>query len=175
MRIFRHTSVAVVTLSTAILCSWSQSSETKPESILLADGTPIHLLLMDDLQGKKLQVNQPVHWKVREDLIVDSKVVVKAGTEAIGHVDSVSKSGLLGKSGKLVVQFDFATSVSGTKIPLRGGAGINGGKGGALTWESALWFGPDANLPVGTKINAFVNRDQKISLASETADKSPTK
>jgi hypothetical protein len=38
---------------------------------------------MDDLQGKKLQVKQTVHFKVREDLVIDSKLIVKTGTEAI--------------------------------------------------------------------------------------------
>jgi len=117
---------------------------------------------MDDLQGKKLEVKQTVHFKVREDLVADSKLIVRTGTEAIGHVESISKNGLLGKSGRLVVQFDYVNAVSGAKIPLRGGAGVSGGKGGALTWESALWFGPDASMPVGTKINAFVNQDQRI-------------
>ena len=129
---------------------------------MLADGTQIHLVLMDDLQGKKLEVNQQVHFTVREDLIIDSKLIVKTGTEALGHIEAVSKSGLLGKSGRLVLQFDHVKAVSGAEIQLRGGAGVGGGKGGALTWESALWYGPDASLPVGTKVNAFVNKDQRV-------------
>ena len=128
----------------------------------MTDGTPIHLVLMDDLQGKKLQVKQTVHFQVREDLIVGSKLIVRTGTEAIGHIESVSKSGLLGKSGRLVLQFDYVESVSGARIHLRGGAGVSGGKGGALTWESALWYGPNASLPVGTTMNAYVSQDQRI-------------
>ncbi len=140
-----------------------QASEgVKADTVLLPDGTPIHLVLMDDLQGKKLRAKQTVHFKVREDLVVSSKAIVKTGTEAIGHIESVSKSGLLGKSGRLVLQFDYVDAISGAKIPLRGGAGVSGGKGGALTWESALWYGPNANLPVGTIINAYVNQDQRI-------------
>jgi hypothetical protein len=87
---------------------------------------------------------------------------VRTGAEAIGHIESISKSGLLGKSGRLVLQFDYVETVSGAKILLRGGAGVSGGKGGALTWESALWYGPNASLPVGTIINAYVNQDQRI-------------
>jgi hypothetical protein len=142
---------------------WPQSKdESKTDAVLLADGTPVHLVLMDDLQGKKLQINQTVHFKVREDLVVDSKLIVRTGTEAIGHVQSISRSGLLGKSGRLVLLFDYVDSISGNKILLRGGAGVSGGKGGALTWESAMWYGPDASMPVGTIINAYVNQDQRI-------------
>ncbi len=142
---------------------WCQTTpDRKADTILLVDGTPIHLVLMDDLQGKQLTAKQTVHLRVREDLVVDSKLIVKTGTEAIGHIESVSKSGLFGKSGRLVIQFDFLESIAGTRIPLRGGAGVSGGKGGALTWESAMWYGPNASLPVGTVINAYVNQDQRV-------------
>jgi hypothetical protein len=141
----------------------SQATENeKADTVLLADGTPVHLVLMDDLQGKKLQVKQTVHFKVRQEIVVGSRLIVRTGAEAIGHIESISKNGLLGKSGRLILQFDYVVAVSGMKIPLRGGAGVSGGKGGALTWESALWYGPDANLPVGTTINAYVNQDQQI-------------
>jgi hypothetical protein len=142
---------------------WSQAKDDKKaDTALLADGTPIHLVLMDDLHGKELKVKQTVHFKVREDLVVGSKLIVKTGAEAIGHIESISKNGFLGKSGRLVLQFDYVVTVSGAKLLLRGGAGVSGGKGGALTGVSALWYGPDANLPVGTTINAYVSQDQRI-------------
>ena len=154
---------ALIALAPVLL--WSQAKEDeKADTVLLADGTPIHLVLMDDLQGKELRLKQTVHFKVREDLVVGSKLIVKTGTEAIGHIESISKSGLLGKSGRLVLQFDYVATVSGAKLQLRGGAGVSGGKGGALTWESALWYGPNANLPVGTILNAYVNQDQRITV-----------
>ncbi len=153
---------ALIAFFSAYTCAQTTENE-KGNNVLLADGTPIHLVLMDDLQGTKLQVKQTVHFKVRQDIVVGSKLIVRTGTEAIGHIESISKNGLLGKSGRLVLQFDYVEAVSGAKIPLRGGAGVSGGKGGALTWESALWYGPDASLPVGTTINAYVNQDQKLA------------
>lgn len=149
----------------APMSAWCQATpDGKAVTILLVDGTPVHLVLMDDLQGKQLTVRQTVHFKVREDLAVGSSVIVKTGADAFGHIESVSKSGLFGKSGKLVLQFDYVESVAGTRIPLRGVSGVSGGKGGALTWESAMWYGPNANLPVGTVINAYVDKDQRIPI-----------
>ncbi len=135
-----------------------------PRAVVLADGTPVHLILMDDLQGQKLRPKQTVHFRVRQDVIVDSTLIIRTGSEAVGHIESVSKSGLMGKSGRLVLAFDSVKSVRGKKIPLRGTAGVGGGKGGALTWESALWYGPNASLPVGTAINAFVNQEQRLTI-----------
>ena len=149
---------------------WCQANgDEKADTVHLVDGMPVHLVLMDDLQGKELKVKQTVHFKVREDLVVDSKIIVKTGTAAIGHVETISKNGLLGKSGRLVLQFDYVDTVSGAKLSLRGGAGVSGGKGGALTWESALWYGPDARMPVGTMINAYVSQDQRITVPHEVA------
>ena len=65
-------------------------------------------------------------------------------------------------AGRLVLQFDDVDTVSGAKILLRGGTGVSGGEGGALTAVSALWYGPDASMSVGTVINAYVNQDQRI-------------
>jgi hypothetical protein len=151
-------------LLTTCLIGAQTAPDNRADAIVVADGTPVHLVLMDDLQGKKLRVNQTVHFEVREDLIVQSRVIVKTGSEAIGHIASVSRKGLLGRSGKLVLQFDYVESTAGVRISLRGGARVSGGRGGALTWESAMWYGPDANLPVGTVINAFVDKDQRISV-----------
>lgn len=156
-------STALIALVPVVLLSQAREDE-KQDAVLLAGGTPIHLVLVDDLQGKRLLIKQTVHFKVREDLVVGSKLIVKTGAEAIGHIESVSKSGLLGKSGRLVLQFDYVESVSGAKILLRGGAGVSGGKGGALTAISATWYGPDASMPVGTVINAFVSQDQRVSV-----------
>ncbi len=154
--------VAALIVLTPAYASSQTSENDKTDPVLLADGTPIHLVLMDDLQGKKLQVKQTVHFKVREDLVVGSRLIVKTGAQAIGHIESISKNGLLGKSGRLVLQFDYVVTTSGAKLLLRGGARTTGGKGGALTWVSALWYGPDASMPVGTMINAYVNEDQPV-------------
>lgn len=148
--------------SVPLNCMVQQVPETTVGTTLVADGTPVHLVLMDDLQGKRLRVKQTVHFKVREDLIVNGFIIVKTGADAIEHIETASQSGLLGKSGRLVLAFEYVNSLAGVRIPLRGGAGISGGKGGALTWESAMWYGPNASLPVGTVVNAFVDKDQRV-------------
>jgi len=154
---------AFIALAPALLSSQTRDDK-KADTVLLADGLPIHLVLMDDLQGKNLRPKQTVHFKVREDVVVGSTLIVKTGAGAIGHIESISKNGLLGKSGRLVLQFDYVATLSGAKLQLRGGAGVGGGKGGALTWESALWYGPNANLPVGTVVNAYVNQNQRVTI-----------
>jgi hypothetical protein len=56
-------------LAVAGMSAWCQTTaDKKVDKVLLADGTPIHLVLMDDLQGKQLQAKQTVHFRVREDL-----------------------------------------------------------------------------------------------------------
>ena len=54
--------VVLIALMPVLACSQTTEAE-KSDAVLLADGTPIHLVLMDDLQGKKLQVKQTVHFQ----------------------------------------------------------------------------------------------------------------
>jgi len=71
-----------------------------------------------------------------------------------------------GHSGRLSLSIDSAIAVSGAKIPLRGEATAKGGSRGATTWESAAWFGPDAEIRKGTMLNAYVDGDQAVNLDS---------
>ena len=133
---------------------------------LLPDGTPVHLVLMDNLQDQKAKVGDAVRFKVREDVVVDHRHLILTGTIATGHVTKISKSGLFGKSGNIGLRIDSVASVSGTSIRLSGGTGFVGGKGGALTATSAMWFGPDASMAVGTMMNAVVDGDQPVTPVS---------
>jgi len=135
-------------------------------------GTVIHLVLMDDLQGRKMKVGEQVHFLVREDQVIDRQILIRNGSIAVGHIALATKNGFVGKSGKLGIQIDSAIAVDGTKIRLRGGPEVVGGREGAVTAAATAEYGPgalfirgwDARIPVGTKLNAFVDGDQAVSI-----------
>jgi hypothetical protein len=144
-----------------------------PSKLTIPDGTVIHLVLMDDLQGKKMKAGEQVHFLVREDLIVEHQILIRNGSIALGHIALVTKNGFVGKSGKIGIQIDYAIAVDGSKIRLRGGPEVVGGRQGAVTAAATAEYGPgalfirgwDARIPVGTKLNAFVDGDQPVSIA----------
>jgi hypothetical protein len=141
--------------------------------IMVPDRTVVHLVLMDELQGRKMKAGEQVHFLVREDLVVEHQILIRNGSIAVGHITLATKNGFVGKSGKLGIQIDSAIAVDGTEIRLRGGPEVGGGREGAVTAAATAEYGPgalfirgwDARIPVGTKLNAFVDGNQPVSIA----------
>jgi hypothetical protein len=134
------------------------------------DGTVLHLVLMDDLQGKKMKVGDQVHFKVREDMSIEHQILVRTGSLAMGHITLANKNGFAGKSGRINIHIDFVVATDGTHIRLRGDPDIGGGRQRAVTAAATAEYGPgalfmrgwDARIPVGTMLNAFIDGDQVV-------------
>jgi hypothetical protein len=138
--------------------------------LTVTDGTVLHLVLMDDLQGKKMKAGDLVHFEVREDLVVERQILIRTGSVAIGHIALVDKNGIAGKSGKMRIHIDSVNAVDGTQVHLRGDPEVVGGKNGPFAGAriapdpvAALFIhGWDAKIPVGTMLNAFADGDQPV-------------
>jgi hypothetical protein len=139
--------------------------------ITIADGTPVHLYLMDDITSKMNKVGDTVHFKVREGVEAGGVVIISAGSPVIGRVVAIGRSHLMGHSGGIALSIESAAAVNGARIPLRGEARAKGGSRGATTWESAAWFGPVAYIHKGTMLNAYVEGNQSVSFAAEEVPK----
>jgi hypothetical protein len=165
----KRITAALPVLLQLIILPLLHATQSAPPISMLLDGTPVHMVLMDDLSDNKAKVGDAVRFKVRENVVVHGHIVIVTGTVATGHVTKISKSGLFGKSGNITLHIDAVSAADGTPIRLRGAPGVAGGKGGALTAVSATWFGPDARMAVGTMMNAFVDGDQAVPASSATA------
>jgi hypothetical protein len=144
-----------------------------PSKLTIPDGTVIHLVLMDDLQGRKIKAGEQVHFQVREDLVLEHHTIIRTGSATVGHISLADKNGIAGKSGKMRIHIDSVVAVDGTVIRLRGDPEVVGGKNGRFAGAriapdpvaAPFIHGWDAKLPVGTKLNAFVDGDQPLSIA----------
>jgi hypothetical protein len=143
-------------------------------NLTIPDGTMLHLVLMDDVQGKKMKVGDQVRFKVREDIVIEHQTLVRTGSEAIGHITLSNKNGFAGKSGKINIRVDFVNATDGTHIRLRGDPDIAGGRQRAVTAAAVAEYGPgalfirgwDARIPVGTMLNAYVDGDMHLNMAN---------
>lgn len=163
--------IAVIATAPSVNCQGAGGVSSGKLSI--PDGTILHLVLMDDLQGKNMKAGDQVHFKVREDLNIEHQTLVQTGSIAIGHISLAEKNGALGKSGKMRIHIDTVNAVDGTEIRLRGDPEVVGGKNGHFAAArispdpvAALFIhGWDAKIPVGTMLNAFIDGDQTVLLA----------
>jgi hypothetical protein len=150
------------------------------DPFVLADGTPLKLKLSDTLTSATAVDEQEVVFEVREDVLVQGRVVIARGSQVVGTVIHAQAKRRMGRSGKLDVKIDFARLTTGGKVSLRGAqqrdGGGNQGKmvaamaGTALLfWPAAPLFllvhGKDITIPKGTPVNAFVDGDVTLNPA----------
>jgi len=145
------------------------------EFAMLRAGTPVSLRILEEVTTKEkaARVGQRIRMEVASDVVVNSVVVVPAGSPAEGEVTSVRNKGMWGKSGHLGARALFAR-VNGRQIRLAGAfddKGVTGTAGvvGAIALVPIAGFfvtGTSAVLPVGGEVPAFIDEDVVLSFAS---------
>ena len=145
--------------------------------LVLEDGTPVRLVLQENLSSGSAVTGQTVSFETVEDVIVDGVVVIPKMSTAWATVTQAQAKRRMGRGGKLDLNIDKVRLADGEKAMLRAvRAGKGGGHTGAMTgaivatslvlWPAAplflLMHGKDITIPKGTEITAFVNGDSKL-------------
>ena len=78
----------------------------------MAEGAEINVVTAQQTSSKDAKPNDPVHFTVNEDVIVNGQLVVRKGTAALGSVINAEKRGYMGKSGKLAIQVESTQTVN---------------------------------------------------------------
>lgn len=143
--------------------------------IILAEGTPLKVIVAADITSKEAKPNDPVNFTVVEDVVVDGQVIVRTGTAATGSVVNAEKSGYMGKSGKLAVQVESTQTIDGKLLKLRAAKGKEGNDKldsvVALSWISPVFLfkkGGDAKIAAGTPITVYVAEEKRFRVEGET-------
>ena len=141
---------------------------------LLEDGTPVHLVLSENLSSADAVTGQTVEFEVVDDVIVNGFIVIPHGATAWATVTDAEHKKRMGRAGKLDLNVDKVRLADGEKAMLRAvkdakGGGHTGAMVGAMVatslviWPAAplflLMHGKDVTIPKGTNINAFVQGD----------------
>jgi hypothetical protein len=162
-----------VSANTLLLAALVGAQQPTTKVVTLADDTPVRMYLKDDLSSKKNNVNDPVHFQVRQDILVDGIVVIPAGTVVLGHVLEVRRSGFAGRSGSVQFGVDSMKAPDGTTVLLRGSPKLAGGSVGKVVAGATLAYGPGALLMRGSQaeihkglmLNAYVDGERKITVS----------
>lgn len=84
----------------------SEREEPAPPPVVLAAGTSLPIELHQTLASDRSRSEDAVSAEIAEDVIVDGRVVLPAGTEVLGHVVVARQSGRVKGRARLVVEFD---------------------------------------------------------------------
>ena len=129
------------------------------------EGTEVPLLFVDSLSSATNSEGDRFALRVDGDVRVGGKVVIPAGSIAVGVVTNARKKGYMGKAGELNITLDHV-SVGDQRIKLRANKAKEGeGKLGATVALTVL-FGPigflkrghDVDIKPGTPITAQVDQ-----------------
>jgi hypothetical protein len=156
----------------------SPAAATTPGvGFLLEDGTPVHLVLSQNLSSADAVTGQTVEFEVVDDVIVNGFIVIPHGATAWATVTDAEHKKRMGRAGKLDLNVDKVRLADGEKALLRAvkdakGGGHTGAMVGAMVatsiviWPAAplflLMHGKDVTIPKGTNISAFVQGDMTL-------------
>jgi len=121
----KQTLVAIMVIASLSAYIYRAVNDPQDE-IVVAEGTPINVVVAKEVTSKEAKPNDPVEFTVTEDLVINGQVVVRKGTPAIGSVINAEKKGYMGKSGKLAVQVESTTTSDGQRLKLRAAKGREG-------------------------------------------------
>lgn len=151
-----------------------------PQSSILRAGTPVVLKTLNNLttKGKHLNVGDRFSLEVAEPVLLNGRIVIAAGTNAVGEVTSVRNKGMWGKSGNIETRLLYITT-NDRKIRVTGSVGDKGVKaGGGAIATSAIVFlpagffmtGTSAVIPPGTAVTGIIDEDVPIAFADAPVD-----
>lgn len=160
--------------STPVTGTTPSPTNESPRGIVLEDGTPVHLILSQNLSSADAVTGQTVEFEVVDDIIVNGLVVIPHGSTAWATVTDAEHKRRMGRAGKLDLNIDKVRLADGEKALLRAvkdtkGGGHTGAMVGAMVatsliiWPAAplflLMHGKDVTIPKGTAITAFTQGD----------------
>ncbi len=157
---------------TALLLCFICSLGLAEEKVVLKDGAPVMLRLTEEVSTRTKNVNDAVHFEVSRDVIVDGKIVIRAGASAEGTVTSCTKPDIIGQEGTICFMVNSTKSVDGQYVSLRANLSRTG-KSNMLLSAGAAWAccpifalipGGGASFPVGTECKAYTENDIKVKV-----------
>ncbi|KKC27951.1 hypothetical protein [Sphingomonas sp. SRS2] len=179
MSIFLRSLAAVCIISAPIAATAQITIGSQSNSgTVLRAGTQVPLKTVSELttNGKKLRVGDRFNLEVSEPVRLHDRIVIPAGSVAIGEITTVRNKGMWGKSGNIDARVLYVRA-NGQQIRLSGGLHDKGTTGtgavvGAVVLLPLAGFfmtGTSATLPPGTAVMGYLDEDLPVVFADGTA------
>jgi hypothetical protein len=144
------------------------------KKVVVPDGTEVSAITTETLSSKSSREDDPIAFKVSEDVVIDGEVVIAKGTLIKGVVSNAKKSGFFGKGGELNVRVESTTTVDGQKLRVRASKGREGDNKTGTTIALVVLLGPigllkkgkNAEIKEGTAIRVFTDEDKTVNIVT---------
>ncbi|WP_371361961.1 hypothetical protein SRRS_32390 [Sporomusa rhizae] len=182
---FQLTTVAVIIFSLLLtpIALAAESAKTDaapvissvvPGNVYIPKGTILHAELMTGVNSGKNNLGDKAMFKVTENLVVNSVVVIPKGTTGEAIVTKVKRAGSWGKGGGIELEANRIKTLNNIEVPLTlDTKKYGGGHGMVVPWLAIGIFsgflrGKNQDIPVGTKFTVAVDADVDLGATSET-------
>ncbi len=140
--------------------------------VVIPDGTEISAVTTESISSKTAHEDDPINFKVDEDVVVNGNVVIAKGAVIKGVVSNAKKSGFFGRGGELNVRLESTTTVDNQKLKVRASKGKAGDNKTGTTVALVVLFGPlgflkkgkNAEIKEGTKIKVFTDEEKTVNV-----------
>jgi len=158
-----------------VTCSMFGVAQIPPpqgRSVIIPDGTEISAITTDTISSKTAQEDDPITFKVDEDVVVDGSVVIAKGSLLKGVVTNAKKSGFFGKGGQLNIRVESTETIDKQKIKVRAAKGKEGDNKTGTTVALVILFGPlgflkkgkNAEIKEGTKVRVYTDETKTVQI-----------
>ena len=140
-------------------------------SIQIPIGTSVVLKTVTTLTPEQYKIGDTVNLAVVSDVIVNGKVVIKAGAMATGEINSSKVPGMVGSPAQIGLTLRSVRAVDGTSVLLTGSKYIEGKDNMATAIVvtilccilGLMMKGGEALIPVGVQISATVTSSVSVT------------
>ncbi len=162
-----------VTVTLSLLLNYGVGAVLAIEQIVKVPvGTPVILETISEMNSKNITPGEKVMFKVSSDVIVDGKVIVKAGSGAIGQVTEAMGASYIGIPGVINISLQTVQAVDESLLPINATKGAKGESKLVMSVVISvvccilflLMKGKDAIIPMGTSVSAFVTAPTEVKI-----------
>jgi hypothetical protein len=140
----------------------SEADAGQPLEVRVPADTAVTLVLRRFVFSSDLRINQKVLFEVASDVSVGPDIVIRRGALGVARVKA-TEDAAGSKSAKARMEFEFVSTVSGDRIPVRGVASLVGETGG---FPSLAWgIGQEFAMCAGTRFDVTVDGEQRVRVA----------
>ncbi len=148
-----------------------------PTTITIPAGTTIVVEFSETLSSRTTQTGQLVGLRLREPLVVDGRTIAASGALGGGEVIDASRSGMGGRSGKLIVSGRFM-EIAGQRARIRGLQVVIAGEDNSreavntmilvpyVGWMGGFITGGEIEIPAGTRAEARLTTNLVVPLSA---------
>jgi hypothetical protein len=138
---------------------------------VIKEGTIISVELLDVLSSKMSKTGDIFRMKTKQDLVIDGKIIIPAGSMAYGTVTYAEKRRMMGQPGELYYRMDYL-KVGDSQIKIRSSRSAEGKDATGSTIALVALFGvfgtlkkgKDIEVPVGTSFEVYIAETSQIAL-----------